>query len=86
MSNYFPSIQERFDSLIKEMEGCASCGMSAGDSGFSSDSAPEGPTAGYDPVITKVKRRKKKREGVNEGRKSLPDFKEIMQEMKSTNY
>lgn len=47
--------------------GCASCGgggMSAGDGGFSGDSAPEGPVAGYDPLMSKLdkvrKRRKKK--------------------------
>ena len=81
MPQYLPSIKERLDNLIQEMDGCASCGggMSAGDGGFSGDADSEGPVAGYDPVMGgKVNRRKKKREGVNEGKKPLPDFKMIL--------
>ena len=60
MPNYLPSIKERLDNLVQEMDGCASCGMTVGDGGFTSDSPAEGPTAGYDPVMgSKVKRRKK---------------------------
>ena len=43
--------------------GCASCGggMSAGDGGFSGDSPSEGPTAGYDPLMSKLDKVRKKR-------------------------
>ena len=79
MPQYLPSIQERLDNLIAEMDGCASCGMTAGDGGFTGDADPEGPVAGYDPVMgSKVRRRKKKRTGVNEGKKPLPDFKMML--------
>lgn len=78
---YYPSINERLKTLLTEMDGCASCGgMGVGDGGFSSDSPAEGPTAGYDPVMGKVKRRRKKRSGVNEGKKPLPDFKMILKD------
>ena len=53
--------------------------MSVGDGGFTGDADPEGPMAGYDPVMGgRVKRRKKKRTGVNEGKKPLPDFKMML--------
>ena len=82
MPQYLPSIQERLDNLIAEMDGCTSCGgggMSVGDGGFTGDADPEGPVAGYDPMMGgKVKRRKKKRTGVNEGKKPLPDFKMML--------
>ena len=53
--------------------------MSVGDGGFTGDADAEGPVAGYDPVMGgKVKRRKKKRTGVNEGKKPLPDFKMML--------
>ena len=35
-------------------------GSTAGKPGFSSKADAEGPTAGYDPVLGKVQRRKKK--------------------------
>jgi len=58
----FKSIQERKESILEDM-GCASCGggMSAGDSGFSGDSPSEGPTAGYDPLMSKLDKVRKKR-------------------------
>jgi len=56
------SLKERKEWIL-EM-GCASCGgggMSAGDGGFSGDSAPEGPVAGYDPLMDKLDKVRKKR-------------------------
>ena len=57
------SISER-KAYILEM-GCASCGggptMSVGDGGFTGDAAPEGPVAGYDPLMRTLKKLKKKR-------------------------
>ena len=61
MPHYLPSIQERLDNLIQEMDGCASCGMSAGDGGFTGDAGAEGPVAGYDPVMSKINKIRKKR-------------------------
>ena len=63
MSKYQPSIQERLDNLLAEMDGCASCGggMSVGDGGYTGDADAEGPMAGYDPVMTKISRIRKKR-------------------------
>ena len=52
--------------------------MAAGDGGFTGDAAPEGPVAGYDQPLGKVRRQRKKRKGVNEGKKPLPDFKMIL--------
>ena len=52
--------------------------MEVGDGGYTGDSDAAGPTAGYDPVMKRVKRNKKKRVGVNEGKKPLPDFKAIL--------
>lgn len=67
MPHYYRSIAEIKQSFFEDM-GCASCGgdagMSAGDGGFSGDSAAEGPTAGYDPIMGKrdkfLKKRKRK--------------------------
>ena len=57
------SLQERLDYIL-EM-GCASCGagptMSVGDGGFTGDAAPEGPVAGYDPLMKTLNKLKKKR-------------------------
>ena len=61
MPRYQPSIQERLNNLIQEMDGCSSCGMSAGDGGFGGDASPEGPTAGYDPLMGKLDKVRKKR-------------------------
>lgn len=77
------SLQERKAELFKMFEdGCASCGgdggMSVGDDGYTGAADAAGPTAGYDPVMKKVQRRKKKRTGVNEGKKPLPDFKMML--------
>ena len=53
--------------------------MSVGDGGFGGGADSSGPVAGFDPVMgDKVKRRKKKRTGVNEGKKPLPDFKMML--------
>jgi hypothetical protein len=44
--------------------GCASCGgptMSAGDGGFTSDAEDSGPVAGYDPLMKKIDKVRKKR-------------------------
>ena len=35
--------------------------MAAGDGGFTGDAAPEGPVAGYDPLMSKLSRVRKKR-------------------------
>ena len=45
------------------MDGCASCGggMSVGDGGFTGDADAEGPVAGYDPVMGKIDKIRKKR-------------------------
>ena len=61
MSKYYPSLEERKQHILED--GCASCGggMTAGDGGFSGDAAPEGPVAGYDPVMSKLDRVRKKR-------------------------
>ena len=77
MSTY-RSIQERLNFIIED--GCAACGggMTVGDGGFTGDADPEGPVAGYDPPLGKVRRQRKKRRGVNEGKKPLPDFKMIL--------
>jgi hypothetical protein len=44
------SLSNRILNHIREM-------ISVGDGGFTGDSAPEGPTAGYDPLM-KMKKRK----------------------------
>ena len=72
-------LSQRMEKLFEE--GCAACGManSVGGDGFEASSDADGPTAGYDPVMgNKVRRRKKKRTGVNEGKKPLPDFKMML--------
>jgi hypothetical protein len=65
MPHYHPSIQKRLDNLIQEMEGCTSCGMGAGDGGFTGDASPEGPNAGFDPVMGKLDKVRKKRRNRN---------------------
>lgn len=78
MTSVKRSLQERLNYILED--GCAACGgggMAVGDGGFTADAAPEGPVAGYDPLL-KVKRQKKKRKGVNEGKKPLPDFKMML--------
>ena len=62
MPKYYPSIQERKSSIFED--GCASCGgggMTAGDGGFTGDAAAEGPVAGYDPLMGKLDKVRKKR-------------------------
>ena len=57
-----PSLEERKKYILED--GCASCGgggMAAGDGGFTGDAAPEGPVAGYDPLMSKLSRVRKKR-------------------------
>ena len=74
-----PSLQERKNYILED--GCAGCGgggMSVGDGGFTGDADAEGPVAGYDQPLNKVRRQRKKRKGVNEGKKPLPDFKMIL--------
>ena len=43
------------------LEDCAGCGggptMSMGDAGYQSDAPPEGPVAGYDPMLGKKKKK-----------------------------
>ena len=63
MPKYYPSIQERKLSIFED--GCASCGMSVGDNGgYTGDADASGPQAGFDPLMGKLdkvrKRRKKK--------------------------
>lgn len=43
--------------------GCASCGggMTAGDGGFTGGVDDAGPVAGYDPVMTKIDKIRKRR-------------------------
>ena len=53
------SLKERLAS-IKE-EACGSCGMSGGADGFEGSAAPEGPTAGFDPLMNVLKKLKKKK-------------------------
>lgn len=57
MSKYEPSIEERKQKLREEM-------MTAGAGGFTNDAAPEGPVAGFDPLMKKfdkiLRRRRKK--------------------------
>ena len=61
------SLQERKAELFKMWEdGCDSCGggdggMSVGDDGYTGASDAAGPTAGYDPVMKKINRIRKKR-------------------------
>ena len=64
MTRFQPSIKERLADLISEMDGCASCGdggMSAGDDGFTSSADASGPNAGYDPLMKKMDKLRKKR-------------------------
>ena len=73
------SLQRRKEKIFEE--GCAACGManSVGGDGFESSADASGPVAGYDTVMKpKVQRRKKKRTGINEGKKPLPDFKMML--------
>ena len=56
------SLQERLNYILED--GCASCGgggMDAGDGGFTGDAAAEGPVAGYDPLMGKLDKVRKKR-------------------------
>ena len=53
------SLKERMAS-IKE-EACGACGMSGGADGFQGTAAPEGPVAGYDPLMKAVNKIRKKR-------------------------
>lgn len=65
MTKYQPTIKERLADLIAEMDGCASCGdgggMTAGDDGYTSAADATGPNAGYDPVMKKLDKIRKKR-------------------------
>lgn len=45
MADYKPSLEERKQKLLDEM-------MSAGAAGFTGAASPEGPVAGYDPVMS----------------------------------
>lgn len=67
MSEYGPSINERWSKICKELTEDAM--MVAGDGGFTGDADPQGPVAGYDPVmgngllkrtLSKLKKKKKK--------------------------
>ena len=60
----YPSIQERRAELFKMWEDCAGCGdggMSVGDDGYTGAADPAGPNAGFDPVMKKISRIRKKR-------------------------
>jgi len=64
MSSFKPTIQERKQRIFEMDGGCASCGgptMSAGDGGFTSDAEDSGPVAGYDPLMKKLDKVRKKR-------------------------
>jgi len=52
------SILERINKFKEYMEEEIS--MSVGDGGYTGSAPPEGPVAGYDPLIKFLKRRKKK--------------------------
>ena len=60
VSKYYPSLEERKRYILED--GCAACGgMSVGDGGFSGAADPEGPVAGYDPLMGAVNRVRRKR-------------------------
>lgn len=59
MSKYELSLEERKRSLLDEM-------MAAGAGGFTGSADPAGPVAGFDPVMGKVQKRKKKKGKTNE--------------------
>ena len=53
--------KKKLDRIINFIrEEMMTTGSTAGKPGFSSKADAEGPTAGYDPVMGKVQRRKKK--------------------------
>ena len=61
---HLPSIRERREQLFKVLEDCAGCGdggMAVGDDGFTGAADPAGPMAGFDPVMKKINRIRKKR-------------------------
>ena len=58
------SLKERLSSIIED--ACVGCGgdgggMSVGDGGFTSDADAAGPVAGYDPMMKKINKIRKKR-------------------------
>ena len=57
MPNYLPSIEERKKALLEDAAGACMAGVD----GFQGSSPAPGPTAGYDPLMGFLKRRKKKR-------------------------
>ena len=61
MSEFEPSIQERIDRIIEEVGGVSFGAMRVGADGFQASADPNGPVAGYDPVMGKVDRFLKKR-------------------------
>ena len=61
MPKYSPSIAQIKQQFLEDM-GCASCGgMTVGDGGYTGDADAAGPAAGYDPVMGKINRIRKKR-------------------------
>jgi hypothetical protein len=64
MPNYSPSLQERKQALLDALREDCMCG---GANGFEGSAAPEGPVAGFDPLLgkalKKVRKKKDKKEG-----------------------
>lgn len=57
MPQYLPSIEERKRALLED----AGAACMVGAAGFQGSAPATGPTAGYDPLMGFLKRRKKKR-------------------------
>ena len=66
--SYLPSIQERKAQLFKVLEDCAGCGdggMAVSYDGYTGSADAAGPMAGFDPVMKKISRIRKKRKNRN---------------------
>ena len=50
------SISERKKQFLEDCAGCGGPTMSMGDAGYQSDAPPQGPVAGYDPMLGKKKK------------------------------
>ena len=62
MKNVKLSLDERLQSIIEDAcAGCGGGGMTAGDGGFTGGADDAGPVAGYDPMMGKINKIRKKR-------------------------